>query len=113
MSTLTKVQRESQSKDEFLAMLAHELRNPLGAIGGAVQVLEPRRTSRTRARFSARDVIQRQTSHMARLVDDLLDVGRVVTGKIVLDLQPMDLAECVRAYVAAMTSGHDDRRPGR
>ena len=44
MSTLTKVQRESQSKDEFLAMLAHELRNPLGAIGGAVQVLEPGRT---------------------------------------------------------------------
>ena len=78
VSTLAKVQRESQSKDEFLAMLAHELRNPLGAIEGAVQVLGLTRLREPRAAH-ARDVIHRQAMHMARLVDDLLDVGRSST----------------------------------
>jgi PAS domain S-box-containing protein len=110
LSTLTRVQRESQSKDEFLAMLAHELRNPLGAIGGAVEVLGLAEIAEPRA-VQARDVIQRQTAHMARLVDDLLDVGRVVTGKIVLDLRPVDLAESVRSSVAAMAT--DARVHGR
>ena len=104
VSTLTKVQRESQSKDEFLAMLAHELRNPLGAIEGAVQVLGLTTLREPRA-LHARDVIHRQAMHMARLVDDLLDVGRVMTGKIVLDCQPIDLSESVRSCVAALTSG--------
>ena len=106
MSTLTRVQRESRSKDEFLAMLAHELRNPLGAIGGAVQVLALLQLEDPRAN-QARDVIHRQTTHMARLVDDLLDVGRVVTGKIQLNRQPMDLADFVRSYVAALTNVHE------
>jgi PAS domain S-box-containing protein len=104
MSTLTRVQRESRSKDEFLAMLAHELRNPLGAIGGAVQVLGLSPLPNPQA-CQARDIIQRQTMHMARLVDDLLDVGRVVTGKIELDVRPIDLAEFVHSYVAAMLTG--------
>jgi signal transduction histidine kinase/CheY-like chemotaxis protein len=109
LRTLTKVQRESQSKDEFLAMLAHELRNPLGAIGGAVQVLglTPLREARA---ARARDVIQRQVLNMARLVDDLLDVGRVVTGKIVLARQPIDLAETVSASVAALMSNEHRER---
>ena len=104
MSTLMRVQRESRSKDEFLAMLAHELRNPLGAIGGAVQVLALSHLADARSN-QAREVIQRQTTHMARLVDDLLDVGRVVTGKIELDMHPLDLSEFVRSYVSAMISG--------
>jgi PAS domain S-box-containing protein len=104
MSTLIRVQRESRSKDEFLAMLAHELRNPLGAIGGAVQVLGLSHFSDQRSN-QAREIIQRQTAHMARLVDDLLDVGRVVTGKIELDLQALDLAQFVREYVSAMIAG--------
>ena len=106
VSTLTKVQRESQSKDEFLAMLAHELRNPLGAIEGAVQVLGLTALREPRA-LHARDVIHRQAMHMARLVDDLLDVGRVMTGKIVLECQPIDLGESVRSCVAALTSGQN------
>ncbi len=106
MSTLIKVQRENRSKDEFLAMLAHELRNPLGAIGGAAQVLTLSPMPDPRAN-QAREIIQRQTSHMARLVDDLLDVGRVVTGKIDLDLQPMDLAEFARSFIVALVAGHD------
>lgn len=109
LSSLTKAQRESQSKDEFLAMLAHELRNPLGAIGGAVQVLGLTELRESRA-VRAREVIQRQVLHMARLVDDLLDVGRVATGKIVLNRQPVDLAETVRAYVTEMTSNQTMER---
>jgi signal transduction histidine kinase/ActR/RegA family two-component response regulator len=103
LSTLTRVQRESRSKDEFLAMLAHELRNPLGAIGGAAQILGLADLREPRA-IRAREVIQRQVQHMARLVDDLLDVGRVVTGKIVLNPQPVDMAESVRGCVSALTS---------
>jgi signal transduction histidine kinase/ActR/RegA family two-component response regulator len=104
VSTLTKVQRESQSKDEFLAMLAHELRNPLGAIEGAVQVLGLTALREPRA-VHARDVIHRQALHMARLVDDLLDVARVMTGKIVLDRQSVDLGEVVRSCISGITSG--------
>jgi len=104
VSTLTKVQRESQSKDQFLAMLAHELRNPLGAIVGAVQVLGLS-TLRDPHASHARDVIHRQALHMARLVDDLLDVARVMTGKIVLERQLVDLGESVRSCVAGISSG--------
>ena len=103
ISSLTRAQQESRSKDEFLAMLAHELRNPLGAIQGAVQVLELPATSAPMA-SRATAIIQRQVVHMARLVDDLLDVGRVVTGKIVLNRSTIDLAECVRSSVAAVTA---------
>jgi two-component system, sensor histidine kinase len=109
LSTLTKVQRENRSKDEFLAMLAHELRNPLGAIGGAVQVLALTRLREPRA-VRAREVIQRQVLNMARLVDDLLDVGRVVTGKIVLDRHPVDLADAVRSCVAGVMSNETVER---
>jgi PAS domain S-box-containing protein len=104
VSTLTKVQRESQSKDQFLAMLAHELRNPLGAIVGAVQVLGLT-TLREPSASHARDVIHRQALHMARLVDDLLDVARVMTGKIVLERRLVDLGESVRSCVAGISSG--------
>ena len=106
VSTLTKVQRESQSKDEFLAMLAHELRNPLGAIEGAVQVLGLTPLREPRAAL-ARDVIHRQTMHMARLVDDLLDVGRVMTGKIVLER-----AARGSRRERAVVRGRDHRGPG-
>jgi PAS domain S-box-containing protein len=104
VSMLNRVQRESQSKDQFLAMLAHELRNPLGAIVGAVQVLNLT-TLREPSASHARDVIHRQALHMARLVDDLLDVARVMTGKIVLGRQLVDLGESVRSCVAGISSG--------
>ena len=83
ISSLARAQRESRSKDEFLAMLAHELRNPLGAIQGAVHALAIIGHSDPMA-LRATGIIKRQVVHMARLVDDLLDVGRAVTGKIVL-----------------------------
>lgn len=93
--------QESQTKDELMAMLAHELRNPLSAITAAVQVLgATAHESETAVR--ARAIISRQAQHLSRLVDDLLDVGRVVTGKIPLERRPLDLAELVRRTLAAI-----------
>jgi PAS domain S-box-containing protein len=106
MSTLDRVQRESRAKDEFLAMLAHELRNPLGAISGAVQVLT-RADLRAPQVVQARNVIERQVSHMGRLVDDLLDMGRVVTGKIVLDRRPVNLGTLVDSCLGPLRSADD------
>jgi signal transduction histidine kinase/ActR/RegA family two-component response regulator len=84
----------SRAKDEFLAMLGHELRNPLGAIANASRLLEhPRIDAETAQR--AREVISRQVEHLGRLTDDLLDAGRAIMGKIVLERQPLDLAAVV------------------
>jgi PAS domain S-box-containing protein len=80
----------NRAKDEFLAMLGHELRNPLHAISLAAQLLQtPNNLEK------ARDVIARQGEHMKRLVDDLLDTARVTSGRIVLTRRPLDLAELV------------------
>jgi signal transduction histidine kinase/ActR/RegA family two-component response regulator len=107
ISSLAKAQRESRSKDEFLAMLAHELRNPLGAIQGAVHALSIIGHSDPMA-LRATGIIKRQVLHMARLVDDLLDVGRAVTGKIVLKRRPVNLAECVKSSVTAIAAGNSN-----
>jgi PAS domain S-box-containing protein len=78
---LEELENSSQRMNEFLAMLAHELRNPLAPIRNAVTVLqlEPAPSPMVR---SSRDMIDRQLTHMTRLVDDLLDVGRMTTGKV-------------------------------
>jgi signal transduction histidine kinase len=82
-------------KDEFLAMLAHELRNPLGAIANASYLLEQLgSTDPQTARPVA--IIRRQIQHLVRMVDDLLDVSRITQGKIELRRQPLDLAEVLR-----------------
>jgi PAS domain S-box-containing protein len=91
----------NRAKDEFLAMLGHELRNPLGAISSAVHVLEHAGGPNAHA-AKARDVISRQTAHLARLVDDLLDVGRVMAGKIILNRARVDLAEVVRRSISTL-----------
>jgi PAS domain S-box-containing protein len=96
-----RAERESRDKDELMAMLAHELRNPLSAITAAVQVLgATAHESDTAVR--ARAIIGRQANHLSRLVDDLLDVGRVVTGKVALDKRALDLGDLVRRTVAAV-----------
>ena len=82
-------------KDEFLAMLAHELRNPLAPIRNAVQVM--RKLGPLEAKLQwVRDVIERQVVHLTRLVDELLDVSRITQGKLQLHLQTIELAEIVR-----------------
>jgi PAS domain S-box-containing protein len=79
-------------KDEFIAMLGHELRNPLGIIGNAVQLLH--RLSGAEAQFAdVRDMIERQVTHTSRMLDDLLDVSRISHGKIQLNKQPWDLRD--------------------
>jgi CheY-like chemotaxis protein len=83
-------------------MLGHELRNPLSAISGAVAVLQRVEAHDAPPAASARDVIARQTQHLARLMDDLLDVGRVMTGKIVLDRRSIDLLDAAERVVTTI-----------
>ena len=95
----------NRAKDEFLAMLGHELRNPLSAISNASTLLDaPTLTPEQGTR--ARAVITRQVSHLTRLTDDLLEVGRALMGKIQLRRQPLDLAVLVAQSVATLKSAH-------
>jgi signal transduction histidine kinase/ActR/RegA family two-component response regulator len=80
-----------RAKDEFLAMLGHELRNPLGAITTSAYVLRAAKPGDETA-LRARDVIERQTKHMTRLIEDLLDLSRVAMGKVSLHREVFDLA---------------------
>jgi PAS domain S-box-containing protein len=82
-------------KDDFLAMLGHELRNPLGPIRSAVEMLRIDGLSDAERR-EMRDVIERQVIHMARITDDLLDVSRISRGKVLLRREPVDLAKLAR-----------------
>ena len=87
-------------KDEFLAMLGHELRNPLATITNAIQLL--RLTPEPNETAQAIDVADRQVGHLARLVDDLLDVTRITHGKIRLKLEPMDYCAIIRTAVKSV-----------
>ncbi len=84
-------QRANRAKDEFLAMLGHELRNPLAPIFTALELLRLRGVGATSAREC--EVIERQAHHLAALVEDLLDVSRITSGKIELRRGPTDLAD--------------------
>lgn len=81
-------------KDEFLAMLAHELRNPLAPIRLAIDTMRRIGTDNATVKFG-QDVIDRQTAHITRLVDDLLDAARITQGKITLRKEPVALAEII------------------
>ena len=107
---LTEVERELRDQaeelkaanrrtNEFLAMLAHELRNPLAAIVTSLPLLE-RCAPTDSVEKTARELIRRQTSHLRRLVDDLLDAARVTQGKIDLHWEPVDLNELARRIAA-------------
>jgi two-component system, chemotaxis family, CheB/CheR fusion protein len=87
----------NRRKDEFLAMLAHELRNPLSAIGSAVQVA--RRSDAAESREWATEVIGRQVKQLTRLIDDLLDVSRITRGKIRLRPELVDLGPILNGAV--------------
>jgi PAS domain S-box-containing protein len=82
----------SRAKDDFLAMLGHELRNPLAPITSALEVMKVGSTSEA---ARAREVIERQVRVMVRLVDDLLDVSRITHGRVELDKQRVDVAKVV------------------
>ena len=99
----------NRAKDEFLATLSHELRNPLGAIATAVAALE-RRGGAEEAATRLRQIIHRQTHHLTRLVDDLLDVSRATAGKIALNRQPLDLSEVAGGCVRSLRESGRARR---
>jgi len=89
----------NRAKDDFLAVLSHELRTPLTTIVAGVRVLHHIGSPEARA-ASIRDAIERQADQLTRLVDDLLDVKRIVAGPAVLERQPCDLAETVAGFIA-------------
>jgi PAS domain S-box-containing protein len=86
-------------KDEFLAMVAHELRNPLAPIRNALQVMRLRGSDRREAVGWAQDMMERQVRHLVRLVDDLLDISRIGRGKIQLRKEPVELSQVVTLAV--------------
>ncbi len=94
------VQDADRRKNEFLAMLAHELRNPLAPIRNAVHLMQGSEVSPTTMNW-ARDVIGRQADHMSRLIDDLLDVSRIVQGKVVVKPEKLSLSTVVERTVEA------------
>jgi len=95
----------SRAKDEFLAMLGHELRNPLSPILTALEVIR-----RQGGHSVAHDIIGRQLTHLIRLVDDLLDVSRVNTGTIVLKTETLDLAQIIDKAVEMVAPLLDQRQ---
>ena len=88
----------NRRKDEFLGMLAHELRNPLAPMRFALEVLR-RCRGEPRRRRTARQVLDRQVTHLVRIVDDLLDVSRITQGKVELRKEQIELADIVHAAV--------------
>ncbi|HEX2544203.1 MAG TPA: response regulator [Ramlibacter sp.] len=94
------VQEADRRKNEFLAMLAHELRNPLAPIRNAVHILASAESLPPKLGW-ARDVIGRQADHMARLIDDLLDVSRIVQGKVAVKPEKLQLSTLIERSVEA------------
>jgi len=93
-----KLKESDRRKDEFLAMLAHELRNPLAPIGTAAALLQTGRLDADRVRTTS-EIIGRQVTHMTELIDDLLDVSRVTRGLITLERTALDVKDVVRDAV--------------
>lgn len=93
---LTTVEAASRSKDEFLAMLGHELRNPLAPITTALHLMKLKAPG---ALVREREIIERQSAHLVKLVDDLLDVARVARGKVTLNKTRLVLAEVLARAV--------------
>src|SRR6185312_12486595 len=87
-------------KDEFLAMLSHELRNPLAPITIALEIMR-QCESADESIACSRDIIARQTAQLTRLVDDLLDVSRITLGKITLNRSVLDLRPVIAQAVEA------------
>lgn len=94
-TALRRLRDADRRKDEFIAMLAHELRNPLAATANAVQVLKSEPADAA-ARARALAIVDRQTRNLSRLVDDLLDVSRITLGRLELRRGPVDLGAIVR-----------------
>ena len=102
-AALAEAEAALRSSDVFLAMLSHELRNPLSAIAAASAVLDHPGMSTDSANRAGR-IIKRQTAHFTRLIDDLLDVARVTVGKMALRRSAVNLADSVSAAIQSSTT---------
>jgi signal transduction histidine kinase len=103
------LQDADQRKDEFLAMLSHELRNPLAAIDGAVRLMQHKNLFDPQLAW-ARDVLGRQLEHLGRLIDDLLDISRISRGKITLRREPVELVTVIARAVETVRPLVEARR---
>lgn len=106
---LIELQAADRSKDEFLAVLAHELRNPLAPIRNSLHILRLS-GELTPAAERVHEVMERQVSHLVRLVDDLLEVSRISQGKIELRRESIELAAVIRSAVEASRPAIDEAR---
>jgi len=100
-------EKADRRKDEFLAILGHELRNPLAAIDHAVRILEKRAPASLSKPVS---IASRQARRLARLVDDLLDVTRIAQGKLVLEKRPVDMGQILRQAIESSRGFMEMRR---
>jgi signal transduction histidine kinase/CheY-like chemotaxis protein len=111
VTELTRARREAEAanraKDEFLAMLGHELRNPLAPILTALQLMRLRSVAGAERE---RTIIERQVKHVVSLVDDLLDVSRITRGKVQLRRERLDLAEIVAKAIEMTSPAIEERR---
>lgn len=105
----TKLRADDQRKDEFLAILAHELRNPLAPIRNALELMRMRGGLDTDSE-DLRALMERQVDHMVRLVDDLLEVSRITRGKIELKVEDVDVAEIIVSAVETSRPVIDKQR---
>ena len=101
--------RADRSKDEFLAILSHELRGPLSAAGIAAQLLQASPSTPERSSQMSQ-LISRQVSHMTRLVEDLVDVSRVSRGLVLIDKAPLDMGDVINAAVEQVTPSASKKR---
>ncbi|HEY3067684.1 MAG TPA: ATP-binding protein [Methylomirabilota bacterium] len=109
VAELEAAQEADRHKNEFLAMLAHELRNPLAAIASAMRVFR-HDASPVPDLQRAHEIVERQIKHQARLLDDLLDVSRITRGKVELRRSRLDLAVLVNEVVEGLRDRFDSRQ---
>ena len=103
-----RAEEASRAKDEFVAMVSHEIRSPLNAILGWAQVLRSRRVDQAET-DRAIETIERNARAQARLIEDLLDISRVITGKLVLNVRPVEPARIIEAAMESIRPAADAR----
>jgi PAS domain S-box-containing protein len=108
---ISALEEQERRLTQFLALLGHELRNPMTPIANAVSIMQLEEPGNPRLR-AARDILARQVTHLKRLVDELLDVGRIATGKVHLVKETLHLQQVVRETAASVRPTMDERGHG-